>query len=49
MTVDKFDISDEERERRKDEAELTFRLILSVSAAAEGNLSQEELDRLLDV
>lgn len=48
MSVDEFDISDEERERRRDEADLTFRLILSVSAA-EGTLGQAELDRLLDL
>lgn len=46
MSVDEFDISDEERERRRDEAALTFRLILSVGGTDE-RPTTAEVDRLL--
>lgn len=45
MAVDEFDISDEERDRRQDEADLISRLILA--GTGEAPLSQAEIDRVL--
>lgn len=46
MSVDEFDISDEERERRRDEADLISRLILSADGSPT-DLCQPEIDRAL--
>lgn len=46
MSVDEFDISDEERERRRDEANLIARLILSADGSP-ADLGQPEIDRAL--
>ena len=48
MSVEEFDVSDEERERRKVEADLTFRLILA-ARRSDRSLSESEVDRLLEV
>ena len=46
MSVDEFDISDEERERRRDEAGLIARLILSADGSPT-DLDQPDIDRAL--
>lgn len=46
MSIDEFDVSDEERELRRQEADLTVRLILA-SGAPDRALTDEDLDRLL--
>ena len=48
MSVEEFDVSDEERERRKVEADLTFRLILA-ARSYDRALSEREVDRLLEL
>lgn len=46
ISIDEFDVSDEERELRRQEADLTVRLILA-SGAPDRALTDEDLDRLL--
>jgi hypothetical protein len=46
MSIDEFDVSDEERELRRGESDLTVRLILA-SGGPDRTLSNAEVDRLL--